>query len=771
MRKLNLICLLILGLALGLAASQTWMLQPSKADADTGPFKFNVMREHVQNLSRANRALGGPGHLEAIAYIKRQLNVPGITEFSQSTMALSASLANHYGANVNNLAFRVHGRTNGPALLLVTHYDSVSNSPGAADAASGVAVIIEVARALMNKGEPERDVIFLLTDSEEAGLLGMTAFMNDHPWRQDVGFALNLDARGIGGPVGIFEHVGNIDQRALVKFPYPNFNSLLSLLSQFIPNATDHLILRMHQIPSLNLAFGDGLYAYHSSMDTFEHLEATSLLHMASTVWHVVQEFQRQGTEAFICESPDQKVCAGNVFPAFGTRLISLENAYLQVMAVLLGLFGLWRWWRLHPVRWSQAAGALGLYLLVLAVMVGLAGAVDWILGYTVDLRTRFEVRPLYLAVLILWVSVGLSLVLTFPNAIRNLRLGAYLFLCLLLAPLLVLAPNSLYLPVSLLLPAALSLAKPSGKDGWNFAIVFSFVPALIIWINHFYIVAVLLQNAHVVPMVLLILLFMVILPSLFTTLEMTSSRRMTLILTLAATLFTAGLVGVGLSKGKLHRNSLSLVTGEDKQTYLIGDSDVDHDPWLAQELGRLDQKMPFDQVFFRSRRFYYRELPGTSLPVPDVSYRQITDHDGERAFHVTVKSGRKAPCLKIWNTSGRAFLKSLNGVTPTQIFRFSSKRDRDLVRMIYGEGALEPSIWLQFCGLKDDQSLDLVVTQEGREDIKLNVVDYAFDLAAFHQSRPRPVNFLPTQNSGLTYAQRSIVVSEKSHIEVKNHE
>jgi hypothetical protein len=59
----------------------------------------------------------------------------------------------------------------GPTVLVAAHLDTVEGSPGADDNASGVAVVLEAARLLGALPEPP-DVTFLLTDLEEAGLIG-----------------------------------------------------------------------------------------------------------------------------------------------------------------------------------------------------------------------------------------------------------------------------------------------------------------------------------------------------------------------------------------------------------------------------------------------------------------------------------------------------------------------------------------------------------------------------------------------------------------------
>lgn len=60
-------------------------------------------------------------------------------------------------------------------ILLAAHYDTVPNSPGANDNASGVAVILEIARLLAQKNTL-RGLKIVFFDQEEVGLLGSFAF-------------------------------------------------------------------------------------------------------------------------------------------------------------------------------------------------------------------------------------------------------------------------------------------------------------------------------------------------------------------------------------------------------------------------------------------------------------------------------------------------------------------------------------------------------------------------------------------------------------------
>ncbi|MDE2150286.1 MAG: M20/M25/M40 family metallo-hydrolase, partial [Gammaproteobacteria bacterium] len=81
---------------------------------------------------------------------------------------------------VNDVIATLPGREDA-ALLLVAHYDSVPAGPGVGDDLSGVATMLEIARALRAGPTPQASVIFLFSDGEEEGLLGASAFAHISP--------------------------------------------------------------------------------------------------------------------------------------------------------------------------------------------------------------------------------------------------------------------------------------------------------------------------------------------------------------------------------------------------------------------------------------------------------------------------------------------------------------------------------------------------------------------------------------------------------------
>ncbi|MBE9042008.1 M20/M25/M40 family metallo-hydrolase [Oscillatoriales cyanobacterium LEGE 11467] len=80
-------------------------------------------------------------------------------------------------------------------ILLGAHYDTVPDSPGADDNATGVAAVLEIARLLANV-ETSRTLELVFFDSEEVGLLGSLAYASTAD-AQTLHGAIVLDMLGV----------------------------------------------------------------------------------------------------------------------------------------------------------------------------------------------------------------------------------------------------------------------------------------------------------------------------------------------------------------------------------------------------------------------------------------------------------------------------------------------------------------------------------------------------------------------------------------------
>jgi hypothetical protein len=169
----------------------------------------------------------------------------------------------------------------GKAILLMAHYDSVPAGPGASDDESGVATVIETARALRSGGAASRHpILALLTDGEEADLLGAAAFLHNPQLKARVGAVVNVEARGNQGPSFLFQTSAGdgrlIDLYARSVSAYAT-SSLYPEIYRVLPNDTDLTLFIHDGFPSFNFAFVGQVAHYHTALDTRAHLDPVSL--------------------------------------------------------------------------------------------------------------------------------------------------------------------------------------------------------------------------------------------------------------------------------------------------------------------------------------------------------------------------------------------------------------------------------------------------------------------------------------------------------------
>lgn len=100
-----------------------------------------------------------------------------------------------FSDGVNIFAERQGTNKKAGAILVAAHYDTVANSPGADDNASGVAVMLEAARILGSR-PTARTLQLAFFDQEEAGLLGSKAFVSKAARLQNIRGAIVMDMVG-----------------------------------------------------------------------------------------------------------------------------------------------------------------------------------------------------------------------------------------------------------------------------------------------------------------------------------------------------------------------------------------------------------------------------------------------------------------------------------------------------------------------------------------------------------------------------------------------
>lgn len=220
-------------------------------------------------------------------------------------LGYTAELDN-YGSGTN--VYAELSATNGSNEYVVfgAHFDSVPNSPGANDNATGVAMVLATARYLKDIPCRKRNVIFVLFDQEEIGLVGSQEFAG-----LLVGAGLNVVS------VHTVDQMGwdNDNDRAIeIERPdtgllsfYVNARNAAGLsmaLHQTSTGSTDHVSFRARGFEAVGLTEefinGDTTPHYHASTDTFATVNIPYLVSTTSLVNYAFAELVYSDTMAML---------------------------------------------------------------------------------------------------------------------------------------------------------------------------------------------------------------------------------------------------------------------------------------------------------------------------------------------------------------------------------------------------------------------------------------------------------------------------------------
>tara|TARA_B100000787_G_scaffold115335_1_gene86023 strand:+ start:1858 stop:4155 length:2298 start_codon:yes stop_codon:yes gene_type:complete len=280
-------------------------LSPSgvKTPQTSTDFSINNALSHLKEISKEPHHTGTEAHKTVQNYIVSELQKLGLDPTIQTQTIMNKKW--FAGTTVENIIVKINGSEDGKSLLLLSHYDSSPHSAlGASDAGSGVVTILEGLRAfLAKKREPKNDIIILISDAEELGLLGAKAFVEYHPWAKDVGLVLNFEARGSGGPSFMLLETNGKNSKMISEFlkanpTHPTSNSFLYSIYKKLPNDTDLTVFReIGDINGFNFAFIDDHFDYHTVQDSYERLDRTTLAHQADYLMNSLNYFSDSDIE------------------------------------------------------------------------------------------------------------------------------------------------------------------------------------------------------------------------------------------------------------------------------------------------------------------------------------------------------------------------------------------------------------------------------------------------------------------------------------------
>jgi hypothetical protein len=274
------------GVALLLAATLTAYRTPAPLATSAAATVFSAARAGEILKELVGDGVPHPLGSAADANV-RDLIVKRLHALGYATELQTGLVCNDFGAcatptNIIATLGDVAGRD---AVMLAAHYDSVAAGPGASDDGAGVASLLEIARIVTALPVRRHPIVLLVTDGEEAGLLGASLFTREHPLAKQIKGVVNMEARGIAGPSLMFE-TGAANEWLMRLYGKstlePVTNSLSYVVYKLLPNNTDFSVFKAAGYQGFNLAFIGDVAAYHTPLDSWENSSPTTLQHQGA---------------------------------------------------------------------------------------------------------------------------------------------------------------------------------------------------------------------------------------------------------------------------------------------------------------------------------------------------------------------------------------------------------------------------------------------------------------------------------------------------------
>lgn len=354
---------------------------PEAVDADAPLVEFSAERamEHVSAIAVEPRPMGSPANATARQYIVDELAELGVAAELQSIKAPDI-----YGSGgtvpVVNVIGRLPGTATTGSIVMMAHYDTFPNTPGANDNAAAVAALLESARALQAGDPTTNDVVLLFTDGEEPfPRFGSPGFLKDATLSADVAFVVNLESAGGSGPSQLAEVSGPeawVVAELMEASPDPAaFSVVTATIGLMGDLGTDFDPFRNAGIAGVHFAYMRGSPIYHTPQDSIERVSLDSLQHHGSHTLGIARHFGALD----LSDLPDT---GGAVYFKVGPLAISYPAVWALPLALLtLVTFG-WavavrfRRAEANANRIALAAGGLFLRLLLATIV----GTLAWLL-------------------------------------------------------------------------------------------------------------------------------------------------------------------------------------------------------------------------------------------------------------------------------------------------------------------------------------------------------------------------------------------------------
>jgi aminopeptidase YwaD len=220
------------------------------------------------------------------------------TKTKSISFELDAKLLKNYQSQ--NVIGYIKGKTKPDSMIIISaHYDHLGRMgsktyfPGANDNASGVSMLLELARYYAKpENQPDHTIFFMAFGAEEAGLIG-SKYFTEHPYffLTRIRFMINLDLLGTGdNGMMVVNATINPSEFSLLEDINKRKNYLPAIKKRGEAANSDHYFFSERDVPAFFFYTLGGISAYHDVYDRPQTLPLTKF----KEVFLLITDFIRE---------------------------------------------------------------------------------------------------------------------------------------------------------------------------------------------------------------------------------------------------------------------------------------------------------------------------------------------------------------------------------------------------------------------------------------------------------------------------------------------
>lgn len=216
----------------------------------------------------------------------------------QNADSISLKISNHFLNDIttHNVIGKVNGKKN-KTIIISAHYDHLGMMgeaifPGANDNASGIAMLLSLAKYYSNK-TPKYNMVFMAFGAEEAGILGSKYYV-EHPYFDlgEIKFVVNLDIMGTGDEgITVVNGVQHKKQFKELSKINQDKNYLPKIKIRGRAANSDHYWFSQLGVPAFFIYTMGGIKAYHDVYDCSATLPLTEFNDLYQLLIDFVETF------------------------------------------------------------------------------------------------------------------------------------------------------------------------------------------------------------------------------------------------------------------------------------------------------------------------------------------------------------------------------------------------------------------------------------------------------------------------------------------------